>query len=179
MYRPSARRDELTVREMADETVIYDHKTNQAHCLNRSTAFIWRQCDGTVAVEELADLVRKRLAIEPAEAVVQLALVQLSRRNLLKEPLPPAVEHGRMGRRAMLKKLAAAASLPLAFSVAVKSAHAAPPPAAACGAICSYDGSGKLINTITAGCSPTTTCQTTCPSTGTPNGSAIVPGRCV
>jgi hypothetical protein len=93
--------------------------------------------------------------------------------------VPPAAAPARLARRAMLKKLAAAASLPLAFSVAAGAARAdGQSSATSCGALCNYDASGKLRNTITTGCAPTSLCQAVCPSTGYANGSAIVQGKC-
>jgi hypothetical protein len=178
MYLPNARRKDLTVRELAEETVIYDHKCNKAHCLNRTTAFIWRQCDGSVSVEYLVERVRKELNIGQAGPVVQLALEQLSRRDLLLQPVPSMGVPTLMARRAVLKRLAAAASLPLVLSVSARAARGESVVAeASCGAICLYDANGQLKNTIVAGATPTAKCQVRCPSTGPANSSSIIQGR--
>ena len=43
---PHARVNELIVRELPEETLVYDQKHDKAHCLNRAAALVWRHCDG-------------------------------------------------------------------------------------------------------------------------------------
>ena len=38
---PKARQEQLTVRELPDETVVYDLARHKAHCLNPTAALIW------------------------------------------------------------------------------------------------------------------------------------------
>jgi hypothetical protein len=80
---PQARLEKLAVREVAGQTLIYDLRHNQAHCLNRIAALVWKHCDGTKSVAELADLLPGEMDPRYAEAVVRLALEQLARRQLL------------------------------------------------------------------------------------------------
>jgi hypothetical protein len=115
---PKARHDKLTVRDLSDETLVYDLDRQKAHCLNPTAALVWRHCDGRTNLAQLADIVRKELGIGKADAVARLALEQLSRRHLLEEPLPPLVGAARISRRRVLKKLAlAAVVLPLVMTV--------------------------------------------------------------
>jgi hypothetical protein len=51
--RPLARSDELVVEQLAEEVLIYDQRTDQAHCLSPAAATVWRACDGTRSGEEL------------------------------------------------------------------------------------------------------------------------------
>ena len=53
---PRARQDELVVEELPDETLVYDLKRHEAHCLNRTSALAWRRCDGRTTVAEVAVL---------------------------------------------------------------------------------------------------------------------------
>jgi hypothetical protein len=46
MYLPQARTEGLTVRELAEETLVYDKERHKAHCLNRTAACVWKHCDG-------------------------------------------------------------------------------------------------------------------------------------
>jgi hypothetical protein len=118
---PLARTDRLTVRELAGETLVYDHQRHKAHCLNAAAALVWRRCDGKTSLDELARLVGGGAGEGPARAVLDLALEQLHRRGLLEGP-PPAVAD-RASRREALKRLAlAAACLPLVLTVTTRTA---------------------------------------------------------
>jgi hypothetical protein len=104
------------VSELADETLVYDHDWQRAHCLNSTAALVWRHCDGRTSVEQLAALLPQG---EGAEAVVRLALDQLSRRGLLEEKVAPLTGQAGVSRREALKKLVVAAvALPAVMSIA-------------------------------------------------------------
>jgi len=40
---PLARKDQLIVKEVDDEVLVYDLKTDQAHCLNKTAALVWKE----------------------------------------------------------------------------------------------------------------------------------------
>jgi len=132
MLLPKARQDKLTVRQLPDETLVYDHLTNKAHCLNHTAGLVWKHCDGKTTVRELAGLLQRELGIPSAEPVIHLTLDKLARRGLLERVAElPAV---RQDRRKMLRKLALAA-LPVIMTItAPRAAQAAsqagptPPP---------------------------------------------------
>ena len=116
---PTARSEQLTVQELPEETLVFDHVWNKAHCLNRTTASIWKHCDGRTSPAELARLV------EGGSAIVELALEQLAGRHLLQGSVQLSGEN-RRSRRDLLKKLAAAAvALPVILTVAAPRANAA------------------------------------------------------
>jgi len=117
---PCARKENLTIRELSEETLVYDREHGKAHCLNRTAALVWKHCDGQHDLAALAMLLQGELelpAVE-AEAAARLALEQLSRRHLLKEPITP-LEAERLTRRAALRKIAVAtaAALPLVMTL--------------------------------------------------------------
>jgi hypothetical protein len=123
---PRARRDRLTVRELAEETLVYDAERDKAHCLNRASALVWRHCDGKTTVAGLACILHQSLGVPQAEAAAHLALEQLSRRGLLQQPLPPLSAAERLSRRDALRKLVVAAvALPLALTITAPQARAA------------------------------------------------------
>jgi Coenzyme PQQ synthesis protein D (PqqD) len=126
---PTARKENITIRTVAEETIVYDLEKNKAHCLNPTAAFVWHHCDGQTSVEKLAALVEEKLSVANGEAVVRLALEQLSRRSLLLEAVVPLAGEARHTRREALKKLAAvaavAAALPLIMTMTAKSSRAA------------------------------------------------------
>src|SRR4030095_5689768 len=81
---PQARRDQLVVRELPDEVLIYDLVRDKAHCLNQSAAAIWRLCDGQTTPAQIAKKLEKELGT-PDERVIWLALEELGKQHLLDE----------------------------------------------------------------------------------------------
>lgn len=117
---PLARKEGLTIRELPEETLIYDRDRHKAHCLNATARAVWRHCDGQTPLDALARIVAAETGIAAAPVVVGLALQQLARRHLLETALEPAAG---VDRRDALKKLAfGAALLPLIMTVATKTA---------------------------------------------------------
>jgi len=52
--KPRARKDDLLIQDLPEETLVYDVVRHRAHCLNRTAALVWRHCDGKTSVEKLA-----------------------------------------------------------------------------------------------------------------------------
>ena len=87
MY-PQAREDRLLIEHLSDETLVYDLERHKAHCLNGTSAFVWRHCDGQTSVAELARMGQDEFGIpvnEENEEMVWLALDRLERADLLRE----------------------------------------------------------------------------------------------
>jgi hypothetical protein len=125
MQLPQRRSADLTARRLADETLIYDHRRQKAHCLNRAAALVWEHCDGRTTAAEMAEVLRRECAMAEPEAAVALALEQLSRRDLLQQPVPPPAAADRAGRRAALKKMALAlVAVPVILSITARPARA-------------------------------------------------------
>jgi hypothetical protein len=119
--RPLARKEKLTIRELPEETLIYDLERHALHCLNRTAALVWKHCDGRHDAAALAALLAGKLGLpaEEAEAAARLALEQLGRRKLLQEAVAPPEGEERLTRRGALRQMtvAAAASLPLIMTL--------------------------------------------------------------
>lgn len=118
-FMPRARKDDLVVRELDDETLIYDLTRHRAHCLNRAAATVWRRCDGRTPIAHVAtELERSGLG---ESSTLLFALDRLQRARLLEEgtSLPP--EAARLSRRVVLNRLAvvggASILLPLITSI--------------------------------------------------------------
>ncbi|HEX8149746.1 MAG TPA: PqqD family protein [Pyrinomonadaceae bacterium] len=119
-YVPHARRSKLVVRELADETLVYDVEGHRAHCLNRTAALAWKLCDGENTVSRIAEKMGERLSARVPDEVVRLALDQLADRGLLAPcDVRPAAAANAVSRRAMMRRLglAAAFTLPLVTSI--------------------------------------------------------------
>ena len=87
--RVKARATGLVVRDLTDEVVVYDKERHQAHCLNRTSAFVFRHADGRRTAADIAAL----LGPGADEDLVETALDQLAAAGLLEAVplrLPPA-----------------------------------------------------------------------------------------
>src|ERR1700730_7842010 len=80
---PQRRNDRLVVEELAEETLVYDLDRHRAHCLNKTAAAVWRNCDGKRTIAELAAMLPRESKESGGEDVVLLALNQLQKRHLL------------------------------------------------------------------------------------------------
>jgi hypothetical protein len=113
---PRARRDDMLIEDVLDEVLVYDLRSQQAHCLNPAAAAIWRACDGCRSVEMLAGAASEALGARCDGDVVRLALEQLRERNLLEACAPVAWRP--LSRRELLGGVAVSAIvLPLITSL--------------------------------------------------------------
>lgn len=119
---PIARRDDLIVEHLPGETVVYDLRTHQVHCLNPAASRAWELCDGRHSRGELADVLQREFDLPSDETVVDCALASLTRAALL-PPRPSQPEQAPVSRRAVVRKLALAGGV-AALLPSVRSAHA-------------------------------------------------------
>ncbi len=128
--RPRARKKELIVRTLASgETVVYDLETHEAHCLNQTSAMVWRRCDGTTTLAEMASEITMELDEPFTEELVHVALAELDEAGLL-ENMPLELKRtAAMTRRQAMSRIGKgaliAALIPLITTIL------APTPAAA------------------------------------------------
>jgi len=109
-----ARTEDLVVRELPDETLVYDVQRHKAHCLNRTAALVWRACDGHTSIPEIAARVSRELDLPNDEAMVQAALAQLGKAHLLAQG-PPHTD--RSSRRQALGRLGWGLAAPAVVSI--------------------------------------------------------------
>jgi hypothetical protein len=124
---PLARKNDLVIQELPDEVLVYDRETDRAHCLNKTAALIWQQCDGQTDVATIAGRLGNELNAPSDERMVWFALDQLNRDGLLAEPVAAQAFMAGMTRRQMVRTmgLAAAIAVPVITSiVAPTTAHA-------------------------------------------------------
>jgi hypothetical protein len=117
---PLARRDQLVVKELDGETLVYDLDTRKAHCLNQTAALIWKNCNGRMTVTETAQLLSRDLNAPVENEVIWLGLKQLDEARLLQEQIAPAVIAQQISRRVLARRLGVAALLlPVVASLSV------------------------------------------------------------
>jgi hypothetical protein len=194
-----ARTDALVVEDVGDEVLVYDQRNDQAHCLTREAAMVWRVCDGRTSPADLA------AALELELDSVKLAIEELDSSGLLDSAPIPGVTRREATIR-MAKAGGVAAAAPLIYSIM------APTPALAAsqayclsisgcstdvngcdacykaGCVCCGEGTSSATKLCTADCSLTncspcvthlhcggtgTESSCTCGSSGVPNCSNI------
>jgi Coenzyme PQQ synthesis protein D (PqqD) len=159
-----ARKRELIVKELSDEVLVYDLSDNKAHCLNQTAAFVWKHCDGENTVPEIAAMMAEEWKKPVGEEIVWLALKQLSRAKLLEEPVTATGESMRASRRAVLRKLGAAAALtPMVISLVAPTASAGasiPPVCLTCSSFAGGKTCPDVCNNVLGCCFNNASCDT-------------------
>jgi len=129
---PLARKQNLIVKELENEVMVYDSKRNKAFCLNQTSGIVWKSCDGKTTVSDMTRALRS-IDSSVSDTVVWFALRQLETDGLLEQNVSAPAETVGLTRKELVMKFGlAAAMVPL---VAVLAAPAAakvwsgPPPA--------------------------------------------------
>jgi hypothetical protein len=123
---PEARVEDLVVQELSDEVLVYDRKRQKAHCLNKTAALVWKQCDGKTSVAQMARTLEIELKAPAEEEIVLLALDELGKGHLLNKRI--RLSQTGLSRREVMRRIgiAAAVALPAVTSIiAPTAAHAA------------------------------------------------------
>jgi hypothetical protein len=122
---PQARRDGLVIQDLPNEVLVYDTERHTAHCLNRTAAAVWQQCDGRTSVGELTRRLSREGVGPGAEQAVWTALEQLEQAHLLVERIHAPEPGGRFSRREALRMLGVAAvTVPLVTTISAPAAAA-------------------------------------------------------
>jgi coenzyme PQQ synthesis protein D (PqqD) len=131
---PKARKNQLIIKELPDETLVYDQASDKAHCLNETAAIVWKNCDGKNSIAEITASLGTQAERPVDETLVWLALEQLEKFKLLEDvPTVPRVFAG-MSRRHLMRNLGVAAvALPMVVSIIAPTPSMA---ASVCGQTC-------------------------------------------
>lgn len=116
--KPRRRKKGLAVQHLVDEVLVYDLERHRAHCLNRTAALVWRQCDGKSNISDMARILEEKLDAPADPELVRYALDRLGRAHLLEGRATPA-KYSRRDFIHRLKKIGLAASvmLPVVSSI--------------------------------------------------------------
>ena len=120
---PKARKSNLVIRELGGEVLVYDRKSDRAHCLNPTAALVWARCDGQTPIADMAQLLEDEMKVPVGDEVVWFALEQLKKTDLLdtsyvwpRQTLPIS------RRRIMRLGVAAAVTVPYIYSITAPTA---------------------------------------------------------
>jgi hypothetical protein len=121
--KPAAKIEGLITQELADELLVYDERKHKAHCLNQTAWKIWQECNGENSIAEISKRTSEKLNATVDEELVMVALAELGKNGLLKEP----VTFEAMSRRAMMRRLGigAAIAIPMVTSIVAPKAISA------------------------------------------------------
>ena len=149
---PLARKSGLVVQEVPEEVLVYDLDRNKAHCLNMTAAMVWKSCDGSNSVSDIARLVESQAGGAVTEDFVWLAIDQLSENALLETEMKSVF--GTQSRREVIKKigLASVIGLPIIASLVA-------PSNALAVASCNCGSPGTCATPSRAGCPNTALCN--------------------
>ena len=126
---PLARKNDIFTENLPEEVILYDKTNNQAHCLKKTAAAVWENCDGTRSVEDLAQIVEQKLGTPIDRDVVLLALEELEKAGLLESGVDVIPNAALASRREAVGKIAlAGTALVVTMVAAAPSAHASQGP---------------------------------------------------
>src|SRR4051812_32198500 len=83
----AARSAGLLITSVGDETVIYDTRSKEAHCLKPLAAIVFASSDGQATLGEIARIAAQRLDAAVSDADVADAVAQLESLDLLQTAL--------------------------------------------------------------------------------------------
>ena len=157
---PRARIDGLVIKELPNETLVYDLERDEAHCLNQAAALVWKHCDGKMTIAKMTSLLQAQLDTSANADVVWLAIKQLQRFRLVESYAEETVAMPSVSRRNLVLNYAPAALvLPLIMSIsAPTAAQAATDPCIAnpsgLGCPCQTDNDCDSFNCNAGTCGP-------------------------
>jgi hypothetical protein len=123
---PRARKNRLIVKELANEVLIYDENNHQAHCLNETSALVWKSCDGRTSVPRMARRLEKETGVAVPEETIWLALKQLGASRLLDMFPTQQAFLPQVSRRTVMRAIGIAAiALPIITTITNPTAAAA------------------------------------------------------
>lgn len=108
---PAARTSDLVTTESGDEVLVYDQATHHIHHLNRTSAVIWRLCDGQRSIRDLGRVAATQLEAQVDEDVVRLAVSKLADAGLLDGSRSFAPLGHAQTRRTLLRRAAIAGAI--------------------------------------------------------------------
>ena len=53
------RNDQVLLRKLEDECLLYDQETCRIHVLNGAAGFVWEMCDGTHSMHDMEDTIQR------------------------------------------------------------------------------------------------------------------------
>jgi hypothetical protein len=61
------RKSSIMVRDLDEETILYNPDTKHVHVLNKTALLVWQMCDGRHYVADMAESVARACSLPPGE----------------------------------------------------------------------------------------------------------------
>ncbi len=120
---PFLRTENLVVKELPDELLIYDLETNKAFCLNQTARLVMDECNGTNSIDEAVVSLNRKLKSKLNDEMVWMVIEQFQKSNFLKGDYQIPVETTKLTRRKILQSAAALGiALPIVTSLVAPTA---------------------------------------------------------
>ena len=144
MNNPAARKTNLVIQQLSNETLIYDLHSNKAICLNETATFIWQNCNGNNSVAAITRLLKEKFGKQISDDFVLFALEQLKEQKLLENSVALPWRFEQPNRRKIIKQigLTSAIALPIVSSIVAPLAVNAQSNTCNTGTSCSCNGMG-------------------------------------
>jgi hypothetical protein len=115
---PFFRTENLVVKELPGELLIYDLENNKAYCLNETARMIMDECDGSKSVDEARKSLNHKLKSALNEDMIWLTIEQFKKFNFIRDDFSVPIQTTRISRRKILQASAALGiSLPIITSL--------------------------------------------------------------
>ncbi len=122
---PHARKEQLIIRQLEDEVLVYDEERGKALCLNQTAALVWKHCDGRTTIPQIAQAIENELNTPVADDAVWFALTRLDKMYLLKEKVELPAAFTGMSRREFSRRVGLCAALAIPTIMALSTAASA------------------------------------------------------
>src|SRR3954468_21835060 len=115
---PMARKENLLIRKLESETMVYDRSCDKAYCLNAVVASVWDACDGRKTIEQVSRLLQQEVDSTVDHRVVWLAIKQLDKHSLLEREAVRSFQIPAISRRDLIRLgLYSAIALPVITAI--------------------------------------------------------------
>jgi hypothetical protein len=120
---PFLRTENLVVKELPDELLIYDLEKNKAFCLNETARLIMDECDGQTSVDEAIEKINHKTKSKMSEEMIWMVVEQLQNANFIEKDYQIPLQTTRVTRRKILQSAAALGiALPMITSLVAPTA---------------------------------------------------------
>ena len=103
--KPVARVSSMLIEDLDGEFVIYDQAHDLAHTLNRTASIVWRNCDGTRTVSEVAAVLQSEGIAAADDDLVRLSIDHLAAAGLMEATESRGPAETRLARRQLLERV--------------------------------------------------------------------------
>ncbi len=146
---PFLRTENLVVKELPNELLIYDLEKNKAFCLNETARLIMDECDGKTSIGDAVASLNRKLKSNLSEEMIWMVVEQFKKSNFLKGDYEIPIETTKVTRRKILQSAATLGiALPIVTSLVAPTAAHAQSGCPGNGQPCQINGGGECCENL-------------------------------